>query len=129
MNYLRLTPVLFLTGCIGVDPVEADLNDYASVAMQRDLLGEHLTGSALVSALETADLIESLGLKTNGISKFSKTENLGDNRYRSCLDVSETSFVDASGMPVFLDRLERQRVLVTMRQGKISELELEGEQC
>ena len=116
-------------GCSSVEPAEKVLNDYAAVAMEHSLLQDHLTGSALISAVETADLIESLGLRASGRSHFSHTHKVGKNRYESCLDVSATRFFDASGAPVFLDRMERQRVVVTLSEGKISELELEGSKC
>ena len=129
MKLFRFVPVILLMGCSSVDPAEDVLNDYAAVAMEQSLLPNHLTGSALISARETADLIESLGLRPSGTSNFSQTQIAGVNRYRSCLDVSETKFFDASGVPVFLDRIERQLVLVTLSEGKISELELDGTPC
>lgn len=129
MKSFPLVPVILLMGCSNVEPAETVLNEYASVAMEHSLLKDHLTGSALTSAIETADLIESLGLRPSGKSHFSNTRKVGANRYESCLDVSATKFFDASGAPVFLNRLERQRVLVTLSEGKISELELAGEPC
>lgn len=129
MKFFRVVPVLVLLGCSSVEPAEKVLNDYAAVAMEQSLLPHHLTGSALISARETADLIQSLGLRASGSSHFSHTKKVWDNRFESCLDVSATQFFDASGVPVFLDRIERQLVLVSFSGGKISELELEGAPC
>jgi hypothetical protein len=128
--HIFLILILFLTGCTTTSTdVERSLNEYALAATTGSDLQGLLVGDALASALETRALISSLGLQSFGSSRFSDTKELGNGWFRSCLDVAGTSFRDANGEPLFLERLERQKVRVEFVEGQISRLELEGEPC
>lgn len=129
---MRFLPLLLvvLTGCSQpAVEVESLLNSYAIAAANQADLSEHLAGSALIAAEQSAELITELGLRSFGSSRFSETTRLSDSRYRSCLDVSATSFRDANDQPLLLERLERQLVIISVTEGKISNLELEGTPC
>ena len=129
MRYL-LFLTLFLTGCSsGSDATEALLNDYSRAAALEADLTSFLAGEALESATQTNDLVAELGLTGYGVSTFSKTRQLGPALFESCLDVSATSFRNALGQPVLLDRKERQLVNVAIQDGLISEIMLVGEGC
>jgi hypothetical protein len=129
MRFLLLLP-LVLTGCSsGQDVVEATLNDYAIAAANQSDLTRFLSGDALESAIESEQLLRELGLKSYGASTFSLTRELGGDRFESCLDVSATSFRDAAGEEVLLERKERQIVNLWIQEGKISDLRLSGEPC
>lgn len=122
--------VLLLSACsTGVQPVEQTLNQYALAATNRAELPKYLTGSALVSAIESLNLIEQLGLISRGWSSFSDTKQVSSGNYSSCLDVSEARFFVASGDELKLDRLERQLVIVKVVDDKIADLRLEASAC
>lgn len=128
--HIFLILILFLTGCTTTSTdAERSLNDYALASTTGSDLQGLLVGDALASALETRALISSLGLQSFGSSRFSDTRSLGKGWFSSCLDVAGTSFRDASGEQLFLERLERQKVRVEFVEGQISRLELEGEPC
>jgi hypothetical protein len=127
---ISLVLVLLLTGCSSAtQTVDAVLNDYALAAANNADLTGYLTGPALESANQSAELIRELGLTGYGSTRFSQTTELAPDLYRSCLDVSETSFRDGSGDLVELERLERQLVEVEFSDGKVSNLELLGAPC
>lgn len=122
--------LLLLTGCTGsTQSAESVLNSYALAAANKADLTQYLSGAALDSAQQSQDLLAELGLVGYGSSHFSMTKPIGSNRYQSCLDVSATSFRDASGVELELDRIERQLVEVEFVAGKVSNLELLGEKC
>ena len=124
--------VLALGGC-SVNQAsffEKRLNDYAIAAATRNEdLGNHLTGSALESALETREFLLELGLTQLGVAVFSEVVMAGQNQVTGCLDVSKVSFLDANQKLMDLSgRLERQKVLATFEDGdhshRLSELEV-----
>lgn len=127
---ISLVLVLLLAGCSNsTETAEAVLNDYAlAAANSLDLTG-YLTGPALESANQSAELIRELALTSYGSSSFSQTTELATDLYRSCLDVSETSFRDSNGDLLELERVERQLVEVKFSDGKVSNLELLGAPC
>lgn len=122
--------LLLLAGCTGpVQSAESVLNSYALAAANRADFTAYLSGAALESAQQSEDLLSELGLVSYGSSYFSMTKLIGSHRYQSCLDVSATSFRDANGLELELDRIERQLVVVDFVGDKVSNLELLGEKC
>lgn len=93
-----------------------------------------LEGDALESAIQTQELVTSLGLIQLGHSSFSETTLISADQFESCLDVSATRFVYENGedfpMP---ERMERQliRAKFTERSSevKINLLEMVGREC
>lgn len=125
-----LLSALLLTSCASPELLaERSLNKYANVASDPIEVSNHLTGEALESALQTIELMAELGLSPRGQSQFSQTLITGDGLFRSCLDVSGTSFVYQDGSPVFLDRIDRQLVEVSFEDELISDLRLTGAPC
>jgi hypothetical protein len=127
---LVLLLVLSLTGCASqVAVLERDLNAYALSAALGSDLSEHLTGVALISAKQSARVIESAGLTSYGSAQFSETSKIAENLYQSCLDVAGTQFRNALGEAVVFERLERQLVQIRFEGGRIWSLELTGAPC
>jgi hypothetical protein len=128
--HILLLITLLLSGCTtSPNSAEESLNQYALAAANGYEFDELLVGQALESALETRELIAALGLESFGASRFSQTKSLGENWFSSCLDVSATSFRDANGEQLLLDRLERQLVLAKFEKGRVADLQLEGVSC
>ena len=128
--HILLLITLLLSGCTtSATSAEQSLNKYALAAANGYEFDELLVGQALESALETRELIATLGLESFGSSRFSQTKSIGQDRFSSCLDVSATSFRDANGEQLLLDRLERQLVLVKFENGRVADLQLEGVSC
>jgi hypothetical protein len=127
---ISLVLVLLLAGCSNsTQTAEAVLNDYALAAASSADLSSYLTGPALESANQSAELIRELGLTSYGATHFSRTTELAPDLYQSCLDVSETSFRDGYGDLLELERVERQLVEAKFSDGKVSNLELLGAPC
>ena len=129
MRFLILATLLLASCTSQATLAEQRLNAYAEVATAAAELPNHLTGSALVSGLETVALVEGLGLRPFGTSNFSNTKFLAEGLYGSCLDVSETSFIDSNGLPLSLLRIDRQMVEVAFEENLISDLSLTGRPC
>lgn len=128
--HILLLITLLLAGCTSpASSAEQSLNQYAQAAANGHGFDDLLVGQALESALETRELISELGLESFGTSRFFNTKHLGADRFRSCLDVSATSFRDSNGERLLLDRLERQLVLVRFENGLVADLQLEGVSC
>lgn len=122
--------LLSLTACSSHEAlVEDQLNAYAAISTDRAQLPLHLSGAALESAIESLDLLDELALVSRGASSFTDTQRLSNNRYRSCLDVSNTQFFTTSGDPVVLERTERQSVEIGLTSGLISDIELMEQPC
>jgi hypothetical protein len=129
MHFLLLITLL-LSGCSSqAAVVEQRLNQYAQAAANDANLEQLLAGQALQSAIETRALIDSLGLQSFGSTRFLDTKKVSGDWFTSCLDVSGTSFRDANGEQLFLERLERQVVRVQFTAGKVADLKLEEEPC
>jgi hypothetical protein len=127
---ISLVFILLLAGCSNsTQSAEAVLNDYALAAANSADLSSYLTGPALESANQSAELIRELGLTSYGATNFSRTTELAPDLYQSCLDVSATSFRDGYGDLLQLERVERQLVEVRFSDGKVSNLELLGAPC
>lgn len=115
--------------------IEKGLDRYAleasSASPKFDLV---LEGDALASAIQTQELVESIGLVQLGQSSFSQTRLISTDQFESCLDVSATSFEYENGedfpMP---ERMERQLIRAKFSQQssgvKISLIEMVGQEC
>ena len=98
-----------------IDEVTLALERYASLGGDESDLGQALTGSALVSALETQQLLDSLGYRRLGRPSFEAVEISGESS-RACMDLSGIAIVNSLGEQVDTSK-ERVQVRV----------ELEGE--
>lgn len=129
MRFLALS-ILLLTSCASEAAIaERKLNEYAANATEAKQLANHLTGAALESAIQTIEYLDQSGLSSKGSVRFSATTILDADQVRSCLDVSGTSFFDATGAPVIVERIPRQLVEVQFERQLISDLRLTGEPC
>lgn len=116
MKHILYLPLL-LAGCTPqVDTYQSVLDSYAATAFQGDL-GASLTGAALYQASQSRAVVVELGWTQVGISQFEETRLLEADKVLSCLDISEVSFVDASGEGVLLER-ETERVLMEIEFSK-----------
>ena len=98
---LVIAPLL-LTACSMDYPVQDLLDGYAAHAADRELLGQYLADKALTSALDSLDLLDSLGLTQVGIAEFHDVHQIGTNLFAGCLDVSGVGFMDSAGDSVQL---------------------------
>ena len=98
-----------------IDAVTLALERYASLGGGESDLGQALTGSALVSALETQQLLDSLGYRRLGRPGFEAVE-ISSESSRACMDLSGIAIVNSRGEQVDTSK-ERVQVRV----------ELEGE--
>ena len=98
-----------------MDEVTLALERYARLGGDESDLGQALTGSALVSALETQQLLDSLGYRRLGRPSFEAVE-ISSASLRACMDLSGIAIVNSRGEQVDTSK-ERVQVRV----------ELEGE--
>ncbi|MFZ9744580.1 MAG: hypothetical protein ACO3BY_03550 [Aquiluna sp.] len=129
MRWLVLLPIL--TGCAAVDfeRVEESLNQYAQSATKISALEKVLTGGALQSAIESAQLLEELKISQSGIASFELQEASGG-KAKGCLDLSEVQFVDAGGEYLPVQREPRVRFSASYTPDfLISELEVSEQPC
>ncbi len=129
MRWLVFLPIL--TGCAPVDfeRVEESLNQYAQSATKISVLEKVLTGGALQSAVEGAQLLEELQISQSGIASF-ELQEASAGKAKGCLDLSEVQFVDSSGE--FLPLQREPRVKFSARYTPdflISELEVSEQPC
>lgn len=129
MRWLVLLPIL--SGCAPVDfeRVEESLKQYAQSATKISALEKVLTGGALQSALESAQLLEELQISQSGIASFELQEASGG-KARGCLDLSKVQFVDSSGEYLPLQREPRVKFSASYTPDfLISELEVSEQPC
>ncbi|MCF8529455.1 MAG: hypothetical protein K9G13_06085 [Aquiluna sp.] len=93
-----------------------------------------LEGDALESAIQTQELIASMGLIQLGHSSFSQTTLISADQFESCLDVSATRFVYENGEDFPIpERMERQlmraKFVERSSEVKINLLEMVGREC
>lgn len=96
MRWLLLLPIL--TGCavVDIDGVANSLNQYAQTATTVSSLDQVLTGSALQSAVQSAQLLEKLKISQSGVASFELQQASGG-QARGCLDLSNVQFLSPSG--------------------------------
>lgn len=122
--------VFALSGCSSQsEAVESQLNAYSLAASRGADLSPWLTGNALESASQSAGLIQRLGLSAYGVGRFSKTEQVQENYFESCLDVSGIQFRDSSGNLLDLQSPQRQLVEIVLRGVLVSDINLSGVPC
>lgn len=111
---------LVLTSCSSDIPAEQLLKNYLSIsdAGDTDRLPEVLTGQALNSAEKASQLMTSLELSQEGKTVFYKFNQIAENEYSFCLNVSETKLID----PLGVDRTPRQRPTQIPMSMRLSEL-------
>lgn len=127
---LLLFLVLVLSGCSSQSElVESQLNAYAVGASRGADLTQWLTGNALQSAMQSAQLVKELGLTSYGSSRFSETVILDQDLFESCLDLSGVQFRDAGGELLVPPSPVRQLVEVSMQRDLVSNIELSGVLC
>jgi hypothetical protein len=129
MRWLVLLPIL--SGCAAVDfeRVEESLNQYAQIATKISALEKVLTGGALQSAIESAQLLEELQISQSGIASFELQEASAGNA-KGCLDLSKVQFVDSSGEFLPLQREPRVKFSASYTPDfLISELEVSEQPC
>ena len=108
---------LLLAGCTpGIDSYQQTLDAYSEAAFRGDLEAS-LTGAALHQASQSRAVVGELGWTQVGTSRFEETQVLDSNKVSSCLDVSEVSFLDSSGMPISLER-SADRILMEIEFSK-----------
>lgn len=131
MRFLVLSLVILLSGCEMTDTqlqLQRQLDGYAQNAASGENLDTYLTGEALNSALQSAELMQSLGYRQLGIPKMLLLE-LSDGVGKGCLDLTEVRIVDSAGELVQQQRPERLSFQVRVDdQLRISSLSV-GEAC
>jgi hypothetical protein len=100
------------------DELTLALERYAGLGSGKSDFVEALTGSALVSALETQELLDSLGYRRLGRPSFEVTE-LSSESSLVCMDLSGVAIVNAEGKQVETTR-ERLQVSVELEDGLIT---------
>ena len=109
------------------DELTLALERYAGLGSGESELGEVLTGSALVSALETQELLYSVGYRRLGRPSFEVTE-LSSESSRVCMDLSGVAIVNAEGEQVETIR-ERLQVSVELEDGLIKTFQVGDSRC
>jgi hypothetical protein len=106
MRLLLLLPLL--VGCAQSEQVmlQQTLDEYAKLSSQSDSLVTVLTGEALASAENSAQLLEKLGISQTGLARFEVSEAV-NGLGRGCLDMSEVELVDAQGELIIPSRPDR----------------------
>ena len=100
---------------------------YASLENGESDFQEVLTGSALVSALETKTLLDSVGYRRLGRPSFEVIE-LSSQSTRVCMDLSGIAIVNSEGERVETTG-ERLHVSVKLEDGLIDTFQVGGSQC
>lgn len=131
MRILILFLMTLLAGCEMTDTqlqLQRQLDGYAQNAASGENLEAYLTGEALESALQSAELMQSLGYQQLGFPKMLLLE-LSDGVGKGCLDLTEVRIVDSAGELVQQRRPERLSFQVSVDdQLRISSLSV-GEAC
>ena len=110
-----------------IDEVILALERYASLGGDESDLGQALTGSALVSALETQELLDSVGYRRLGRPSFEVT-GLSSESSLVCMDLSGVAIVNAEGEQVETTR-ERLQVSVELEDGLIKTFQVGDSGC
>ena len=110
-----------------LDELTLALERYAGLGSGESELGEVLTGSALVSALETQELLDSVGYRRLGRPSFEVTE-LSTKSSLVCMDLSGVAIVNAEGEQVETTR-ERLQVSVELEDGLIKTFQVGDRGC
>jgi len=103
------------------------LERYASLGSGESDFEKALTGSALVSALETQALLDSLGYRRLGRPSFEVIE-LSSESSRVCMDLSGIAIVNSEGEQVETTG-ERLQVSVKLVDGLIANFQVGDSQC
>jgi len=109
------------------DELTLALARYAVMGSAESDFVEALTGSALVSALETQELLDSVGYRRLGRPSFEVTE-LSSESSRVCMDLSGVAIVNAEGEQVETIR-ERLQVSVELEDGLIKTFQVGDSRC
>ena len=109
------------------DELTLALERYAGLGSGESELGEVLTGSALVSALETQELLDSVGYRRLGRPSFEVT-GLSSESALVCMDLSGVAIVNAEGEQVETTR-ERLQVSVELEDGLIKTFQVGDSGC
>jgi len=103
------------------------LERYASLGSGESDFEKALTGSALVSALETQALLDSLGYRRLGRPSFEVIE-LSSESSRVCMDLSGIAIVNSEGEQVETTG-ERLQMSVELADGLIANFQVGDSQC
>ena len=109
------------------DELTLALERYAGLGGGESELGEVLTGSALVSALDTQELLDSVGYRRLGRPSFEVT-GLSSESSRVCMDLAGVAIVNAEGEQVETTR-ERLQVSVELEDGLIKTFQVGDSGC
>lgn len=109
------------------DELTLALERYAGMGSGESDFVEALTGSALVSALETQELLNSVGYRRLGRPSFEVT-GLSNESSLVCLDLSGVAIVNAEGEQVETTR-ERLQVSVELEDGLIKTFQVGDSGC
>ena len=109
------------------DELTLALERYASLESGESDFQETLTGSALVSALETQALLDSVGYRRLGRPSFEILE-LSTELSRVCMDLSGIAIVNSEGEQVETTR-ERLQVSVKLENGLIETFQVGDSKC
>ena len=109
------------------DELTLALERYASLGSGESDFEKALTGSALVSALETQALLDSLGYRRLGRPSFEVIE-LSSESSRVCMDLSGMAIVNSEGVQVETTG-ERLQVSVELVDGLIANFQIGDSQC
>ena len=108
--------------------LERQLQEYAAEAALAGDLEPFLTGDALESAQQSAQLIQDLGYRQQGRASF-ELHFAASGSARGCLDLSEVIFIDSRGAQVEIDREQRIEFDLDYDEDfRVSEIRL-GEPC
>ncbi len=109
------------------DELTFALERYAGMGSGESDFVEALTGSALVSALETQELLDSVGYRRLGRPSFEVT-GLSSESSLVCMDLSGVAIVNAEGEQVETTR-ERLQVSVELEDGLIKTFQVGDSGC
>ncbi len=109
------------------DELTLALERYAGMGGSDSELDEVLTGSALVSALETQELLDSVGYLRLGRPSF-EVKGLSGESSLVCMDLSGVAIVNAEGEQVETTR-ERLQVSVELEDGLINTFQVGDSEC
>ncbi|MGA1718594.1 MAG: hypothetical protein ACO38Q_07355 [Aquiluna sp.] len=109
------------------DELTLALERYASLENGESDFQEVLTGSALVSALETQALLDSVGYRRLGRPSFEVIE-LSSESSRVCMDLSGIAIVNSEGERVETTG-ERLQVSVKLEDGLIDTFQVGDSKC
>ena len=115
------------SGSSKMDAFASALERYGNLGQDDPSYSLTLTGSAQAAAIETQELLDSLGYRRHGRAKFEVISG-SETTATVCMDLREVVIINEAGFPLSTVS-SREAVFVELEKGLISKFELMGERC